>query len=79
MDQRVHTQESTASLSTGSSNSSDNSFSRSEVEFSTGKVIKEEEGLSSLCEDVVYTHCDQILTDGAMLIAQLGDLQDINS
>lgn len=69
MGHRVHTQESTASLSTGSSNSSDNSFGRSEVKFSTGKVIEEEEGLSSLREDVVYTHCDQILTDGAMLAA----------
>lgn len=79
MGQRIHTQESTASLSTGSSNPSNNSFSRTEVELSTGKVIEEEEGLSPLCEDVVDTHGNQILTNGVMLTAQLGNLQDISN
>ena len=44
----AHTEESTSSLSTSLGDPSDNSFSRMEVKFSTGKVIKEKEGLCSL-------------------------------
>lgn len=74
-----HTKESTSSFSTSFSNSSNNGFSRTEVKFSTGKVIEEEEGLCSLCQNVIYTHCNQILTNGIMFIAQLGNLQKNNT
>lgn len=70
----AHTEESTSSLSTSLGDPSDNSFSHTEVKFSTGKVIKEKEGLCSLCKNVIYTHCNQILTNGVMFIALLGNL-----
>lgn len=68
------TKKSTSSFSTSFSDSSDNSFSCIEVKFSTGKVIKEEEGFCSLCQNIIYTHCNQILTNGIMLVALLGNL-----
>ena len=75
----AHTEESTSSLSTSLGDPSDNSFSRMEVKFSTGKVIKEKEGLCSLGQNVIYTHRNQILTNGLMFTALLGNLpEDIN-
>lgn len=68
------TQQGTASLLASCSNSSNDGFSCTEVELPTGKVVKEEEGLCSLGEDVVHTHGHQILPDGIMLIAQLRNL-----
>lgn len=73
-----HTKKSTSSFSTSFSNSSNNSFSYTEVKFSTGKVIKEEEGLCSLCQNIINTHCYQILTNGIMFVAQLGNLYKNN-
>lgn len=70
-----HTKESTSSFSTSFCDSSNNSFGRVEVKFSTGKVIEEEEGLCSLCQNIIYTHGDQILTNGVVFIALLGDLE----
>lgn len=70
----VHTEESTSSLFTSFGDPSDNSFSSTEVKFSTGKVIEEKEGLCSLCQNVIYTHRNQILTNGVMFTALLGNL-----
>lgn len=73
-----HTKESTSSFPTGSGNSSNNSFSCIEVKFSTGKVIKEEEGLCPLGQNIIYTHCNQILANGLMSITLLGNLKKHN-
>ena len=64
---------------TGCGNSSNNRYSCTEIKLPAGKVIEEEERLCSLCEDVIHTHRHQVLTDGIVLIAELGDLQNINS
>lgn len=40
-----------------------------------GKIVKEEEGLSSPSKDIIHTHGNQVLTNCVMLIAQLGHLQ----
>ena len=70
-----HTEESTSGFFTSFSDSSNNSFSRTGVKFSTGKVIEEKEGLRSLCQNIIYTHRNQILTNGFMFMALLGNLQ----
>lgn len=73
-----HTKESTSSFPTGSGDSSDNSFSCTEVKFSTRKVIKEEEGLCPLGQNIIYTHCNQILANGIMFVTLLGNLKKHN-
>lgn len=74
-----HTKESTSSFSTSSGDSSDNSFSCIQVKFSTGKVIEEEKGLCPLGQNVIDTHCNQILTNGIMFITLLGNLKKHNT
>ena len=71
-----HTEERTPSLHTRFGDSSHNSFRGAEVEFPTGKVIEEEEGLCSLCQNVIYTHSNQVLANGIMFIALLGNLEN---
>lgn len=56
--------------------SNDNSFSRMEVKFSTGKVIKEKEGLCSLGQNVIYTHIAANPDNGLMFTALLGNLPE---
>lgn len=71
-----HTEEGTPSFPACLCDPSNNSCSCTEVKFSTGKVIEEEEGLCSLGQDVIHTHCNQVLTNGVMFVALLGNLHN---
>ena len=51
----------------------DNAFGRVNVELSAAEVVKEEEALGTLHEDVVDAHGDQILTHRIMTVELEGE------
>lgn len=72
----AHTEEGTPSCPARFGDASNNRCSSANVKFPTGKIVEEEEGLCPLCQDIVHTHGNQVLANGTVLVALLGNLRN---
>lgn len=76
-ERRFPTQESTSCTPASLSYSFFDGFHHFSIEFATGQMAEEEEGLSPLGQEVIDTQGHQVLPDGVVPFTDLGHLQNM--